>query len=282
MKKVAIIILNFKLKSLTLKCIESVKKSLYKSIEIIVVDNGSNDGLEDEIKKFPNITFIQTGKNLGYTGGNNRGIKEALKRKVDFIFILNPDTYVDKNCIKNLVEGIEEVRAGVAGPKIYFGKSKKIWHAGGVMDDLNVIGTHRGVDQEDKGQFDKVCEVDFVSGAAFFVKAEVFEKIGFFDERYFLYYEDADFCLRAKRGGFKIFYIPNALVYHFNAASAGLGSPLQDYYITRNRMLYGSKFLSFRTRFALFREAFKNLGNPMRRLAFFDFLIGNFSKGSLK
>lgn len=282
MKKVAVIILNFNVKKELLKCIESVQASTYKGVDIIVVDNHSNVDISYSLEKFKDLRFIQNKENLGYTGGNNIGIKVALELGVDYCLILNPDTQIDRNCIKNLVKGAEKLNAGIAGPKIYFAGEKRIWHAGGLMDSSNVIGSHRGVDEEDHGQYDNVTEVDFVSGAAFFVKREVFEKIGYFDENFFLYYEDADFCLRAKKAGFTIYYIPSSLVYHENASSTGLGSPLQDYFITRNRMLYASKHLSLRTKFALLREGVRNLANPMRRLALFDFLIGNFGKGSLK
>lgn len=281
MQKVFVIILNFKVKELSLKCMESVKNSSYKELEIILVDNGSDDRIEEDVKKIKGVDFIQTGKNLGYSGGNNVGIKKALEKDADYIFILNPDTVVDKDCIRHLVDGIEKNDAGIVGPKIYFEGSKKIWYAGGIFNRQNVIGKHRGVDQEDNGRYDVPQETDFVTGAAMMVKREVFEKVGLLDERYFLYYEDADFCERAKRAGFKIMYIPNAVVYHENAASAGLGSPLQDYYITRNRLLYAFKFLPLRTKIAVLREALKNLGNPVRRLALWDFVTGNFGKGSL-
>ena len=281
MKKVAVIILNYKVRELILKCIDSVRKSTFKDFEIIVVDNNSRDGLAEALQG-QDIIFIQNRENLGYTGGNNIGIKLALLKGSDFIFILNPDTQIDKSCVENLVKAAEKYNFGIAGPKIFFSGSKKIWYGGGIFDRLNVIGKHIGVDEIDNGKYDKANETDFVTGAAFFVKTEVFSNIGLFDERFFLYYEDSEFCFRAKKKSFKIMYIPQALVYHANAKSAGLGSPLQDYFQTRNRMLFASVYLPFRTRFALFREALRNLGNPVRRLAFFDFLIGNFGKGSLR
>ncbi len=283
MKKVAVVILNFKVKEHVLKCIDSVKKSTYRNIKIILVDNNSGDGIEDEIKQNEYLEFIQTKDNLGYTGGNNIGITRALEEKSDLIFILNPDTVLNPEAIGILVDNMAGEDIGIAGPKIYFStsdKSKKIWYAGGIFDKLNVIGKHRGVDEQDHGQYDKAEETDYVSGAAIMVKREVFDSIGFFDDRYFLYYEDSDFCFRAKQKGFKVMFIPDAIVYHENAKSTGLGSSLQDYFITRNRMLFASKFLPIRTRFALLREAIRHLGSPVRRLAFFDFLTGNFRKGS--
>lgn len=281
MKKVAVIILNYKTKKLTLECIDSVKKSSYKNIEIIIVDNNSEDGLEDNIKKNPQISFIQTGENLGYTGGNNIGIKKALILNSDYIFILNSDTELAQNAIENLVfAGEKDESIGIIGPKILFDDKKTIWFAGGIFDKNNILGSHRGVDQKDEGQFDAETETDYITGAAMFIKKEVVDKIGLFDERYFLYYEDSDFCKRAKNAGFNIIFAPSAIVYHENAKSTGLGSSLQDYFITRNRMLYASKFADFRIKFALFREAIRNIFIPVRRLALYDFLVDNLGKGS--
>jgi GT2 family glycosyltransferase len=280
MKKVAVIVLNYKMKDTTLKCIESIKKSDYSKLEIILVDNNSDDGIENDIKKYQ-ISFIQTGANLGYSGGNNVGIKKALKGDCSYVLVLNPDTTIQKNTISNFVNELEKNQADILGPKIYFSNSKKIWYAGGIFDLANVLGSHRGVDTDDTGHFEEVIETDFVTGAAIFIKREVLEKIGLFDEDFFLYYEDSDFCYRAKIAGFKVMYTPKAIVYHDNAKSTGLGSPLQDYYITRNRMLFASKYLSFRTRFALFREAIKNIKIPARKMALLDFIRGDFGKGNI-
>lgn len=281
MKKVAVIVLNYKVKDLTMKCLLSVKSSDYPDLDIIVVDNGSEDGIEEELRKQKGIIFIQTGSNLGYTGGNNIGIKHALENEAQYLFVLNPDTEVARDTISELVKVAEKENAGIVGPKILFSDKKTIWYAGGQFDMLNVLGGHRGVDEKDVGQYDKMEETDYITGAAILVKKEVFARIGLFENKYFLYYEDSDFCMRAKRAGFKILYVPQAAVYHVNAKSTGLGSPLQDYYITRNRMLFASNFLPLRTKLALFREAVRNLGQPIRRKAFLDFLTGSFGKGSL-
>lgn len=275
--KVGVIILNFRVKEETLNCLKSVKASSYESLQVFVIDNNSGDNLEKELPD--DVIFIQSNKNLGYTGGNNLGIKRALDLGVDSVFIINPDLILLKDTITNLVDGLN-LGADIVGPKIYFPRSKKIWYAGGEFDKLNILGKHRGVDEIDKGQFNETEETDFVTGAAILIKKKVFDTIGLFDERFFLYYEDSDFCFRAKKAGFKIMYIPRALAYHENARSTGLGSPLQDYYITRNRLLFAFKHLPFRTKFALIRETLRNLANPTRRLAFFDFLRGNFGKGS--
>lgn len=279
-----IVVLNYKVKDEVLECIKSLTLSLgfNRDFKVLVIDNHSTDGSAEAIKKyFPKISLIENSDNFGFTGGNNIGIKYALEQGADYILILNPDTVVEKNTIKNLLSEANKYQTGIIGPKIYFGEDRKIWYAGGVLDMDNVIGNHRGVDEKDNGQYDQAGETDYVTGAAMLISSEVFNKIGLFDERYFLYYEDADFCVRAKQVGFKVWYTPHSTVYHKNARSTGLGSPLQDYYITRNRMLFASKFLLFRTRFALFREAVKNMGIPARRAALFDFLLSKFGKGDI-
>ncbi|OGE32054.1 hypothetical protein A2631_02965 [Candidatus Daviesbacteria bacterium RIFCSPHIGHO2_01_FULL_44_29] len=276
MEKVAVVILNYKVKDRLLSCLHSVQDSNYKDLEIFVVDNNSGDELEQEIKESSVLHFYQSGANLGYTGGNNIGIKAALAAGAAYILVLNPDTLINPDTITLLLSGLKENQAGIVGPKIYFANSQKIWFAGGMMDEANVLGSHRGVNEQDRGQYDTPQEIDYATGAALFVKREVFTEIGLFDERFFLYYEDSDFCKRARMKGFKIFYIPTASLYHANASSTGLGSTLQDYYITRNRLLYAAKFLSIRTQFALFREALRNLGSPIRRRAWLDFVFGRF------
>ena len=281
MLKVAIVILNFKLKDQTIKCINSVKKSSYKNLDIIIVDNNSGDGIGEDLKKISGINFIQNTENLGYTGGNNIGIKMALKNRADWVFILNPDTTIEQNTITNLLNSSQQDRIGIICPKIYFSESKKIWYAGGIFDMQNVLGRHRGIDEVDIGQYDNVTETDYATGAAMFIKKEVFDKIGLFDSRYFLYYEDADFSMRTKHAGFKILYNPAAIIFHKNAQTTGLGSPLQDYYITRNRLLFASKFLPLRTRFALLREAWHHRQIPARRKALIDVFLGKFGKGEI-
>ncbi len=280
MEKVAVVILNFKVAGYTLKAVESVLKSTHKSIEIIVVDNNSKDDIKTRLEKYPKVKFIQSGDNLGYAGGNNVGINAALKTDAEYIFILNPDATVTEETISMLLKGMKEHQADVANPKIYFADSNNLWFGGKVFDKANVLSSHQGVNEKDKGQYDKPTKLEDVTGAALMVKRQVFEKIGLFDEKFFMYYEDLDFATRTLKAGFKIMYLPKAIVYHANAKSAGLGSPLQDYFITRNRMLYGRKYLPLRTQLALLREAWRNRKRPERKLALKDFLMGKFEKGS--
>jgi len=299
--KIVIIILNWNGKENTIACLESIKQLESKNyqLEVAVVDNASSDGSGDAIKnKFPKVTVIENKKNLGFSGGNNVGITYALENNANYVLILNNDTIVDKHLLNNLLEvAISNEKVAIVAPKIYFAKGyefhkdryeknergKVIWYAGGIMDWSNVIGHHRGVDEVDKGQYEKIEETDFASGCCMLIKGEVFKKVGMLDEKYFLYYEDSDLSEQTKRAGYSVIYAPKAILWHKNAGSAGgSGSSLQDYYITRNRLLFGMRFAPLRAKIALLKESMKLLidGRDAQKKGILDFYFMRFGKGS--
>ncbi|MGI5826715.1 MAG: glycosyltransferase family 2 protein, partial [Patescibacteria group bacterium] len=294
---------------MTLNCLESISKVRIKDfdLEVVVVDNGSTDGSVREIQnskfKIQNDKFkfkiIENKENLGFVGGNNVGIEYALKNGADYVCLLNNDTRADPDFLIQLFKVAEEdPQNGVVGGKIYFEKGyefhkdrydkkdlgKVIWYAGGVVDWQNVYGSHRGVDEVDQGQFDSLCETGFVTGCLMFIRNEVFEKIGLIDERYYLYNEDNDFSQKAKKAGFKLMYSPKAIIWHINAGSSSSGSNLQEYFMTRNRLLFGFLWAPMRSKIALFRESFKLLlfGRPWQKIGVRDFYLGKLGKGSWK
>lgn len=304
MNNVFVSILNFDGKNNTIECIESLKKintSGFK-LTILVIDNGSSEKIDLKDSSWGNIRLkvIRNEENLGFSGGHNLGIKFAMEQSADYVLILNNDTYVDKNFLEELIKISElDAKIGILVPKIYFApgfefhknKYKKeemgkvFWYAGGEMDWRNIIGHHRGVDLVDKGQFDKTEETKIATGCCMLIKKEVFEKIGRFNDKYFLYYEDADFSLRAKKNDFKITYVPKSVIWHKNARSVGgSGSALQDYYITRNRLIFGFKYASLRSKIAIFRESVSLLfgGREWQKRGVLDFYLGKLGKGSYK
>ena len=302
MKKIVIVTVNFNTEKDTLELlnsIEEIENNSY-SLEIIIVDNGSRVKfvLPRGFKK--KVMLIRSEENTGFSGGFNIGIKNALELGADYVLVINNDTILRPMMIENLLKVLENnEKIGIVTPKIYFAKGhefhksryskeelgKVFWYAGGYMDWANIVSVHRGVDEVDKGQYGKTEKTEFASGCCMLIKKEVFEKVGMFDEKYFLYYEDADFNQRVKKAGFDIYYVPSASLIHVNAASTGgSGSVLQDYYITRNRLLFGIKYAPFRSKIALIRESIKLLksGRDWQKKGIIDFYLGKFGKGSYK
>lgn len=282
--KVGLVILNWNGKADTLECLKTVG-----DVQVVVVDNASTDGSAEAISStFPSVKVISNKENLGFADGNNVGISYLLSKGVSAVLILNNDTLLNPNTVSELSKTLfSDERIGIVGPKIYFKKDggEVIWFAGGKIDWKNIYGYHIGVDEKDTGQYEKIEEVDFITGCCLMVRSEVFKKAGMFDGKYYLYYEDVDFCMRAKMGGFKVLYVPNAKIFHNNAASSGgPGSTLHQYYQTRNRYLFGFRYASLRTKLALLRECIGKLfsGKRVESDACRDFLLGKLGKGSYK
>ena len=299
MTKIGIVVLNYNTKKEIEDCLESIGKLKKNDFTVFtyLVDNDSSDkSFREVVLKFKDLKLTENKENLGFSGGNNVGVKQALKDNCDWVLILNPDTEVDQNLLVEFLKvANQDSSVGIVGPKIYFAKGyefhkdryrkdqlgKVIWYAGGKIDWANVLASHIGVDEVDHGQYDKLKEIDFVTGAAMFVGKEVFEKIGFFDEKYFLYFEDLEFCQRAKKRGIKLIFSPKVLVWHKNAVSTKVGSPLQDYFITRNRLIFGFSYANLRSKFALARESLKFLFGPnqTKRDAVIDFYLHRLGRG---
>lgn len=302
MKSVAIIILNWKQPQLTIETIDSVLKIKHSSFKfkIILVDNGSPDNsleiFKNKYQKNQLIKIIDTKENFGYAGGNNFGIKYALKNKYDYLMVLNNDVLVDPLFIEELIKELKNY--DIVGPKIYFAPGyefhkdryqkkdlgKVIWSMGGQIDWNNIYGSNIDIDEIDHGQFNQINNrIDFISGCCFVAKRQVFEKIDAFDEKYFMYLEDVDFCHRAKLANFTLACIPKSIIWHVNSGSTKGPGHLQNYFITRNRIYFASKFAKLRTKFAIFRESLKFLfKSSWQRQAVLDFYLKKMNKGSWK
>jgi hypothetical protein len=255
----------------TIECLDSLTKAAgVRNQVIIVVHVGSEKDrriLERHALK-PHVYHLSL--NLGFSGANNFGIKEALKRGASGFILLNNDTIVDPDFLAPLLAQMENKTVGLVSPKIYFypgcefhrdsyakaERGKVIWYAGGVVDWENMYTPHRGVDEVDHGQFEEVEETDFATGCCVGVSALGIQKIGFLNEAFFLSWEDVDWSMRAKNNGLKILYEPKSIIWHKNAqSSGGSGSKTQRYYQTRNRLFFGLRYAPWRTRLALVKES---------------------------
>lgn len=209
---VSVIVLNYNAGKLLLNCVESLIKFTYKNIEIIVVDNTSDDNSQIECKKkFPQIKLIQNKKNIGYCGGNNVGIKEALG---EFVLILNPDTIVDSNLISVLVDAYKTNGDGLYQPKILSLENKKIIQSSGNMIHIFGFGFAKDKGKLDTEQNNKIIPIGYAAGTCLFSAKEIFEKLQLFDEFLFLYHDDLDLGWRASQRGIKSFLVPKTKIYH--------------------------------------------------------------------
>ncbi|EKD86792.1 MAG: hypothetical protein ACD_37C00143G0002 [uncultured bacterium] len=298
MPKIFVNLITFNDSTSTNECLGSLEKLNKKGFElfVVVVDNGSKERFEVKREYSFNLKILYSEDNLGFSGGQNYGIKYCLEQNADFIVVLNNDTVTDENLIVELLGSFDDPKIGVVCPKIYFAKGyeyhkdryaekdlgKIFWYAGGVIDWKNVFGNHRGVDEIDKGQYNLREETEVATGCCMMISREIFEKVGMFDENFFLYYEDADLSMRLKKQGFKIIYEPKAILWHKNAVATGSGSPLQDYYITRNRLVFGFRYAKPRVKVALFRESVKILinGRKWQKTGVRDFYLRKLGSGS--
>ncbi len=298
--KITVILVNFNTSKDTHECIESLKKATVpKNLEVLifVVDNGSSKSEVDSLKKIKGVELIVNSINSGFSGGNNIGIKAALQHSPTHILLLNNDTEVPKDFFVNLKNSAKKLpQAGLITPKIYFAKGyefhkdrykktdlgKVIWSAGGSIDWENVYGKNDNVDEVDYGQFKQTSQKDFATGACLLIKREVIDKVGLIDERYFLYLEDLEYSVRAKKTNYEIIFDPSIYLWHKVAQSSAVGSSLNDYFITRNRLLFGMTYAKTRAKLALLREALRFLvsGRESQKAGVKDFFLGKFGKGS--
>jgi len=261
--RIAVIILNWNGKDDTLACLESVTSIDYPDFQAVVVDNGSSDGSVEAFRQaFPQVTVLETGKNLGYAGGNNVGIRWALDQGFDGLLVLNNDTVVDRHILHAFATAQQRFpKAGVFGAKIYYhAQPDVLWFAGGAWHPESLRFRHIGKDKSDGPEFSAARAFDYVTGCALYASADVFRTIGLFDEAFFLTYEETDWCYRARAQRFECIYIPEAILWHKVSVSfGGPTSPLVNYFMTRNILLWARKHLPIRERMRLYRQTLSKL-----------------------
>jgi GT2 family glycosyltransferase len=240
---VSTIILNWNGWQDTIECVESCRKLSYENFRILIVDNGSSDNSGTILRKrFPDLEVLQTGANLGFAGGNNVGIRHAFQQGADYVWLLNNDTVIDAEALSALVRAADgDESIGMAGSKIvYHDNPRLLWYAGAVLDPEKPHRLHhRGLNEEDRGQYDTGCPTGYITGCSLLARREMVASVGLLDEDLFLYFEDADWSARAAARGWKLVYCPQSLVYHKVSMSVGgPASPLTFYYSARNLLYF--------------------------------------------
>ena len=241
--RVTALVLNHREADQTLRLLDALGKVRYDPFDVLVVDNASGAG--DLVRLRQRAEVIGSGGNFGYAGGNNVGIRVALERGADAVWILNPDVEPSRRSLARLVETMRsDGRIGVLGCRILEGEGdyptvqseggEIVWEAGG-RSELMARGTHL----KRRRRKAEVRDVDFVPGAAMLVRREVFEQVGLLPEQYFMYFEETEFCLSVAAAGWRVAVDPNAEVTHYSGRRIGLPSETYVYYFLRNRLLFG-------------------------------------------
>lgn len=240
--RISIVILNWNGKRDTLACLHSLQQVRYPHFDLVVVDNGSTDDSVAQLRKqYPQIRLIENEKNLGFSEGNNRGIRFCLEQGTDLILLLNNDTIVDPEFLNKFASTMNQYpECGILGAKIYlFDQKNTLDHLGGKWDKKQGLFQFVGWRVDDDGaSWEKPEIIDYVCGAAMLIRREVFEKIGLLEPKFFLLWEESDFCFRAKKAGFLSMICPQAKIWHKVHASFVGGKAHSTYFNWRNRLLW--------------------------------------------
>jgi GT2 family glycosyltransferase/SAM-dependent methyltransferase len=296
---VTAVVLNWNGRENTLSCLRSLRNIRAKNLRVIVADNGSTDGSPEAIsQEFPECRVLQNGGNLGYAAGNNRAITAALSDGADLVWILNNDTVVESESLEELLKVHRVIPdAGSLSSKIlWLDAPHSLWFAGARWEGktFEIVGWRK---DEGRIEFNSIRETESAIGCSMLLTRQALERVGLFDERFFLCFEESDWSFRARSAGYRNIYVPRSRVMHKGAASFGPGdSPLLAYFLMRNRLLWGEKHLSSRLRRRMWKRTYWEvaalLGEKKRELgmlgvvqdplvrakgrAIFDYLIRRF------
>ena len=250
--RVTIVILNWNGKGLTLDCLRSLSGLDYPGCDIVVVDNASTDGSVEAIRKtFPEVHVVENEANLGFSEGNNRGIAYALERGSDYVLILNNDTLLRQGGFLSILVAYLEENPGVAAvsPLILYPDSSLVWSAGGRLRIRLGMCSHIGKN-EPAGLFTarEPYEVDYLPGCCLLAGRKAIADVGLLDPDYFLYFEDLDWCFRARKNGYRCMVHPVDAIYHKKSGTTGTSgsdklSPTQAFFYARNGILFARKNL---------------------------------------
>ena len=212
-----VIVVNWNARAYLPACLDSLLGQAYPDYEVALVDNASTDGSVAMVRRrYPQVRVLEQEENKGFAAGNNAAIREA---RGEIIVLANPDIVAEPDMLAQLAAVMEkDATVGIAGCKVFY-PDGRLQHAGGVLPMPQAIASYRGYLEADQGQYDGVADVDYVIGAALAIRRGVAEEVGLLDEGFFMYYEEADWCARARRQGFRVVYVPQAQLTHVESAT---------------------------------------------------------------
>lgn len=237
--RIAALVVTWNRRDDVIECVESLQQVDSDFLQIYVVDNASEDGTSVALKNaFPSIHLLRSEKNLGFGGGNNLGLTRILNDGADAVFLVNDDVVVAPDALGIMVSAFNDQSIAVVGPKILvYGTDDLIWAAGAKVDENTGIAIQRHYAETDYGQADQPMDVDYAVGCAMLVRTAIIRQIGKFDIRYYMYYEEAEWCRRIRRSGYRVVYLPDARVWH-KVRTREKSRNNAPYYFSRNRLLY--------------------------------------------
>ncbi|MBD3747880.1 MAG: glycosyltransferase family 2 protein [Sphingobacteriales bacterium] len=253
-KSTLLVLVNWNSFEFTDQCLVSLSYCNQSLFDVVVVDNGSNDGSGEQLKKqHPEIILIPSLSNLGFAGGNNLGIKYAIEQQYTYVMLLNNDTFVEPDFLDVLVDYMNQhPEAGVIQSKIYFNHNRKLlWNAGSYFNRWITLPVTLGYMRTDKPKYNSIKEVDWITGCAFFARTDVIKQSGMLNEKFFIYFEDVDLSFRIKKLGYQLIYHPKSVVYHISGMSnksktkqkEGYVHPYVRYLNQRNRIWFVKKYI---------------------------------------
>jgi len=262
---ISVVVLNWNGADDTLACLDSLESLTYPDFQIIVVDNGSTDDSLGKLRAYSSpypLVLLETGRNLGYAGGNNVGTRHALEHGADFVLVLNNDTTVAPDLLGQLVDAARRnPDAGVLSARVmYFDNPEKVWFDGARWNEsaLQLEWPGQGESETNLGTIDH--DTDYACGAALFFRAEVARQVGLLDETFFLVWEEVDWCFRARKAGWRCLVVPAARIWHKIGVSFGSeSSPLRMYFSIRNELLWFSRHASLSARLRLWAKNLRRL-----------------------
>jgi GT2 family glycosyltransferase len=292
---VGVVIVNWNEWQHTVAACQSLDQSLHRDFKIVIIDNASSDASVSQLRAaVPQAEIIANSTNAGFSGGCNIGIRRALDLKCDYIFLLNNDARAESRTITRLIEASRSKSdAALLGSSVIHASSGDYQFFGSRAG--TIVGKPENFEIGTNAQLlnQQFIETDYILGAALFLPADVLHKIGLFDERFFLNYEETDLCYRARKLGIPSFVVPSSVVRHYASATLGpYNAPMQTYFLTRNALLFADKHASLKQRLAAYRfrlatlyweirkswEAGSIMNLPTRAmaLAFWDYALRRF------
>lgn len=243
--RVAAVVLNYNGREVTLQTLASLRGLDYPAVELVVVDNGSTDGSWEAVAAaYPEVPQLKVEENRGIAFGLNRGVVWGLERGCDYVLVLNNDIEVEPSMLTELVRAAEaDPAAGIVGPKAYYyWDRERIWSAGGRLLFRETVTRERGMGEIDRGQYDEAGEVDYVNGCAALIRSRALREVGLFDPIYVVSVEDADWCVRARRAGWRCLYAPTARLWHMVSHTTGGYSPGRTFHTGRSTAIFVRRY----------------------------------------